>query len=114
VSAVLTRLGLELHPEKTRVVGLSWGHQGFDFLGCHLRKRLSGPCGNGRTGASISDEKSLFHGRSRDARPLAIPLAAGVLAGQGIVLHPAVGAVLMSASTVVVAINAQLLRRAAL
>jgi P-type Cu2+ transporter len=30
------------------------------------------------------------------------------------VLHPAIGAVLMSASTVVVAINAQLLRRAAL
>jgi P-type Cu2+ transporter len=44
----------------------------------------------------------------------AIPLAAGVLAGQGVVLHPAVGAVLMSASTVVVAINAQLLRRARL
>jgi group II intron reverse transcriptase/maturase len=42
VSAVLTRLGLELHPEKTRLVDLSWGHGGFDFLGCHLRKRLSG------------------------------------------------------------------------
>ena len=45
---------------------------------------------------------------------VAIPLAAGVLAGQGILLSPAVGAVLMSASTVVVAINAQLLRRARL
>lgn len=43
VSALLTRLGLELHPEKTRVVDLSWGREGFDFLGCHLRKRLSGP-----------------------------------------------------------------------
>ncbi|HYE40438.1 MAG TPA: heavy metal translocating P-type ATPase [Ramlibacter sp.] len=42
---------------------------------------------------------------------LAIPLAAGVLAGAGIVLHPAIGAVLMSASTVIVAVNAQLLRR---
>ena len=42
---------------------------------------------------------------------VAIPLAAGVLAGVGIVLSPALGAVLMSASTVVVAINAQLLRR---
>lgn len=42
---------------------------------------------------------------------IAIPLAAGVLAGKGIVLSPAVGAVLMSLSTVVVAINAQLLRR---
>jgi RNA-directed DNA polymerase len=39
---VLTRLKLELHPEKTRRVNLSWGKQGFDFLGCHLRKRLAG------------------------------------------------------------------------
>lgn len=45
---------------------------------------------------------------------VAIPLAAGVLAPWGIVLSPAVGAVLMSASTVIVAINAQLLRRAQL
>ncbi len=45
---------------------------------------------------------------------VAIPLAAGVLAGYGIILHPAIGAVLMSASTVIVAINAQLLRRTAL
>ena len=43
---------------------------------------------------------------------IAIPLAAGLLAGYGFVLSPAIGAVLMSASTVVVAINAQLLRRA--
>lgn len=42
---------------------------------------------------------------------VAIPLAAGVLAGAGILLSPAVGAVLMSVSTVVVALNAQLLRR---
>ena len=42
---------------------------------------------------------------------LAIPLAAGVLAPVGILLHPAAGAVLMSLSTVIVAINAQLLRR---
>ena len=41
----------------------------------------------------------------------ALPLAAGVLAPIGILLSPAVGAVLMSASTVIVAINAQLLRR---
>jgi P-type Cu2+ transporter len=45
---------------------------------------------------------------------VAIPLAAGVLYGAGIVLAPAVGAVLMSASTVIVAMNAQLLRRVAL
>ncbi len=40
----------------------------------------------------------------------AIPLAAGVLAPIGIVLSPAVGAVLMSLSTVIVAINAKLLK----
>ncbi|MGZ3715668.1 MAG: heavy metal translocating P-type ATPase, partial [Ktedonobacterales bacterium] len=45
---------------------------------------------------------------------VAIPLAAGVLAPIGVVLSPAVGAVLMSLSTVIVAINAQLLRRTAL
>jgi Cu2+-exporting ATPase len=43
---------------------------------------------------------------------VAIPLAAGVLAPWGIVLSPAVGAVLMSLSTIIVAVNAQLLRRA--
>jgi Cu2+-exporting ATPase len=42
---------------------------------------------------------------------LALPLAAGVLAPWGIVLSPAVGALLMSLSTVIVALNAQLLRR---
>ncbi|WP_433729761.1 heavy metal translocating P-type ATPase [Actinoplanes sp. CA-051413] len=42
---------------------------------------------------------------------IAIPLAAGVLAWAGFTLSPAVGAVLMSASTIVVALNAQLLRR---
>jgi P-type Cu2+ transporter len=42
---------------------------------------------------------------------LAVPLAAGVLAWAGITLAPAVGAVLMSLSTIVVALNAQLLRR---
>jgi Cu2+-exporting ATPase len=41
---------------------------------------------------------------------VAIPLAAGVLAGSDIILSPAVGAVLMSASTVIVAINARLLK----
>jgi Cu2+-exporting ATPase len=42
---------------------------------------------------------------------LAIPLAAGVLAPWGVMLPPAVGALLMSVSTIVVALNAQLLRR---
>ena len=45
---------------------------------------------------------------------VALPLAAGVLAPAGILLTPAVGAILMSLSTVIVAINAQLLRRTAL
>ncbi|WP_349876661.1 heavy metal translocating P-type ATPase [Micromonospora sp. HUAS YX12] len=42
---------------------------------------------------------------------VAIPLAAGVFSWAGIALSPALGAVLMSASTIVVALNAQLLRR---
>ena len=45
---------------------------------------------------------------------VALPLAAGVLISLGILLTPAVGAVLMSASTVIVVINAQLLRRVVL
>jgi Cu2+-exporting ATPase len=43
---------------------------------------------------------------------VALPLAAGVLAPMGILLSPAMGALLMSVSTIVVALNAQLLRRA--
>ena len=43
VKGILQRLGLELHPDKTRRVELYDGKQGFDFLGCHLRKRMSGP-----------------------------------------------------------------------
>ncbi len=43
IRMVLDRLGLELHPDKTRRVDLSWGKEGFEFLGCHLRKRMSGP-----------------------------------------------------------------------
>ncbi len=42
---------------------------------------------------------------------IALPLAAGVLASKGIILQPAVAAILMSLSTVIVAINAVLLRR---
>jgi RNA-directed DNA polymerase len=42
VRNVLAWLGLELHPEKTRQVELTQGKQGFDFLGCHLHKRMSG------------------------------------------------------------------------
>lgn len=45
---------------------------------------------------------------------VAIPLAAGVLAGVGFVMSPALGAVLMSLSTIIVALNAQLLRRVSL
>jgi RNA-directed DNA polymerase len=43
VKKILAELRLELHPAKTRRVELTAGKQGFDFLGCHLRKRMSGP-----------------------------------------------------------------------
>ena len=39
---IFKRLKLELHPVKTRKVELTDGKQGFDFLGCHLHKRMSG------------------------------------------------------------------------
>ena len=42
---------------------------------------------------------------------VAIPLAAGILEKRGVVLSPAIGAVLMSLSTIIVAVDAQLLRR---
>lgn len=37
VRAILAQMGLELHPEKTRIVELAVRGEGFDFLGCHLR-----------------------------------------------------------------------------
>ena len=40
---LLGELGLALHPDKTRVVDLREGKEGFDFLGCHLHARMSGP-----------------------------------------------------------------------
>jgi group II intron reverse transcriptase/maturase len=42
IRGILGRLGLELHPDKTRRVELFDGKEGFDFLGHHLRKRMSG------------------------------------------------------------------------
>jgi group II intron reverse transcriptase/maturase len=42
VKLIFRRLRLELHPDKTRKIDLSGGKQGFDFLGCHLHKRMSG------------------------------------------------------------------------
>lgn len=39
---VLVDLGLELHPDKTRVVDLREGREGFDFLGCHFHACVSG------------------------------------------------------------------------
>ena len=41
-TAILGELGLRLHPDKTRVVDLREGKEGFDFLGCHLHARMSG------------------------------------------------------------------------
>jgi RNA-directed DNA polymerase len=42
VEDILAGLGLQLHPGKTRVVDLREGREGFDFLGCHFRARMSG------------------------------------------------------------------------
>ena len=41
-TAIMAGLGLDLHPDKTRVVDLREGREGFDFLGCHLHARMSG------------------------------------------------------------------------
>jgi RNA-directed DNA polymerase len=38
----LAEIGLELHPDKTKIVDLREGREGFDFLGCHFRARVSG------------------------------------------------------------------------
>jgi len=42
VQGIMRRLGLTLHAQKTRRADLTWGREGFDFLGCHLHKRMSG------------------------------------------------------------------------
>jgi group II intron reverse transcriptase/maturase len=42
IEHVMSKLGLKLHPQKTRRVALKDGREGFDFLGCHLRQRMSG------------------------------------------------------------------------
>lgn len=43
IAEIMASLGLRLHPEKTKVVDLREGREGFDFLGCHFHARLSGP-----------------------------------------------------------------------
>ncbi len=40
--AILAELGLELHPDKSKVVDTGAGREGFDFLGCHFHARVSG------------------------------------------------------------------------
>lgn len=42
VEEILGSLGLRLHPGKTKIVDLRDGREGFDFLGCHFRARMSG------------------------------------------------------------------------
>jgi RNA-directed DNA polymerase len=42
VGEILAGLGLQLHPDKTKVVDLREGREGLDFLGCHFRARMSG------------------------------------------------------------------------
>jgi len=39
---ILAGLGLELHPDKTKVADLREGREGLDFLGCHFHARMSG------------------------------------------------------------------------
>jgi RNA-directed DNA polymerase len=42
VAEILASLGLRLHPDKSKVVDLREGREGFDFLGCHFHARMSG------------------------------------------------------------------------
>ena len=42
IGEILGSLGLELHPDKTKVVDLRQGREGLDFLGCHFHARMSG------------------------------------------------------------------------
>ncbi len=42
VREILASLGLQLHPDKTKVVDLRQGREGLDFLGCHFHARMSG------------------------------------------------------------------------
>jgi RNA-directed DNA polymerase len=42
IGEILASLGLELHPDKTKVVDLRQGREGLDFLGCHFHARMSG------------------------------------------------------------------------
>jgi len=42
VRGILASLGLQLHPDKTKVVDLRQGREGLDFLGCHFHARMSG------------------------------------------------------------------------
>lgn len=48
VISPLASLGLELHPDKTKVVDLRQGREGLDFLGCHFRARMSGRLWEGK------------------------------------------------------------------
>lgn len=43
IQRIMAGLGLRLHPDKTKVVDLAEGREGFDFLGCHFHARMSGP-----------------------------------------------------------------------
>jgi len=42
IGEILASLGLELHPDKTKVADLRQGREGLDFLGCHFHARMSG------------------------------------------------------------------------
>jgi RNA-directed DNA polymerase len=83
VGLILQHLGLEAHPEKTRLVDLGWGQEGFEFLGCRLRKyrsvrypgrmflqRWPSPGSMKRLRARIRELTDVRHGGVKDVRVL--------------------------------------------
>jgi RNA-directed DNA polymerase len=58
-TVILGELGLTLHPDKTRVVDLREGKEGFDFLGCHLHARMSGKLSQPQNDPSATLDASL-------------------------------------------------------
>ena len=63
---VLAGLGLELHPEKTGMVDLREGREGFDFLGCHFRARVSGRLAGARCSPLLPPALALGPGDESD------------------------------------------------
>ena len=85
VKVILARPGLELHPDKTRRVELFDGREGFDFLGCHLRKRMSGTTWERERKPAVASEIRALIRRISTANPSwGSPRIVGDLARLGI------------------------------